>query len=62
MLKMKVDPTMCMKTKGHTTKCQSKKQTFSANGANYADKNDFREAICGANAVPSAGTECEIEA
>jgi hypothetical protein len=30
MLKMKIDPTMCMKTKDRTTKCRVKKQTFSA--------------------------------
>jgi hypothetical protein len=62
MLKMKVDPTMSMKTKDRTTKCLAKKQTFSANDANYSDKNDFRDAICGANAVPSAGSECKIDA
>jgi hypothetical protein len=31
MLKMKVDPAMCMKTQGHTTKCLCKSRTFAAN-------------------------------
>jgi hypothetical protein len=45
MLKMKVDPEMCMKTKDRMTKCLSKKQTFSAIEPDLSDKNGVVEAI-----------------
>jgi len=36
MLKMKIDPGMCMKTQETTTKCLAKKQVFARKGIHCA--------------------------
>jgi hypothetical protein len=41
MLKMQIDPTMCMKTKDSMTKCLVKYRTFAAIDASFARESAF---------------------
>ena len=46
MLKMKIDPTMCMKTRVGMTKCHSKMHVFTQICASFAAFVTHREGVC----------------
>jgi hypothetical protein len=46
MLKMKIDPAMCMKTQEHMTKCHRKMQNFMPNERDFAVICTTARAIC----------------